>query len=279
MQLTQVVTVLLCLAFNAAAFSVKNGKILSSDNQEAARFRSLQEKPSEPIIVSSGAESVAFSFSLVDYETVPEQLSLLIGVPEKHLEIALKPTVETQGDSKASVTFKITPKDLPSSLQYYAKKDNAGKLCATLIVASPDTRQDNFVSDVFDLLLDYEIGSAYNEPERLGPQREIRYTFPEPPKMVSPIVAQLFAVVIVLVGFSLFVSWVVTGCITFDNIPKGLNFVYFVATVGSIAGFEAVFTRYYLGTSIFDTLHAAMYLGTIGLVMGTKFLRNVGPNI
>lgn len=265
------------------AFNVENAKLTYTLNKESktVKINSFEDEALPKLIESLTVDdTVKVSFKLNKYDTVPEQIELLVGLPERDLEIPIKPTLKTKDDSVLA-TFKLSLKDLPQPILYFANKEEK-PITGTVIVASSEVdKKNNVFSQVFNLDLNLETFKfdSFHEPLRFEALPEIKYTFPSPPKTVSPFLAQLFAIVVLIAGAGLFLTWISTGATKFDNIPRGSTFLYFIGLVATIVGFEFIFFRYYLGTSIFDTINTSIVLGIFGLIVGTKYLRSIGNNI
>ncbi|CCD26479.1 dolichyl-diphosphooligosaccharide-protein glycotransferase NDAI_0H03060 [Naumovozyma dairenensis CBS 421] len=244
----------------------------------------------QPIEIHKSDEIIEFKFSLNNLEEQPAQVTLLFGLPQENLETTLYPTIQ-KNDSISEeekpvfdYTFEIKIQDLDPILLTHSVHE-LKPLVSTLIVADESFEsQDNLFVPIFDLFIVNNViqddnNKILNDPERLGAKEEIRYTFAESPKTVSPFLSYIFMGLITFATLVLLISWSSSGAIKFDNLPSGLDFIYFLVFLGAIVGFEYIFSKYYLGSTIFDTLHAAFYLGVLGLIVGTKFLRSVGKTI
>lgn len=265
------------------AFNVENAKLTYTLNKESKtiKINSFDDKTSpEHVEFLNVDDTVKFSFKLDKCKKVPEQIELLVGLPERDLEISVKPTLKTKDNSVLAI-FKLPLKDLPQSILYFANKEEK-QIAGTVIIASSEVeKKKNVFKQVFNLDLDLKTFKfdSFREPLRLEALPEIRHVFPSPPKTVSPFLAQLFAVIIIATGAGLLLTWMSSGVTKFDNIPRGSTFLCFIGFIASIVGFEFIFFRYYLGTSIFDTINASTVLGIFGLIVGTKYLRSIGNNI
>lgn len=265
------------------AFNVENAKLTYTLNKESktVKIDSFEDKSLPKLVESLTVDDIVkFSFKLNKYHSIPEQIELLVGLPERDLEIPIKPTLKTKDDS-VFASFKLSLKDLPQSILYFANKEEK-PITGTVIVASSEVdMKENVFSQVFNLELNLESFNfdSFQEPLRFEALPEIHYLFASPPKTVTPLLAQLFAIIILVAGAGLFLSWISTGVTKFDNIPRGSNFLYLIGLIATIVGFEFIFFNYYLGTSIFDTINASIVLGIFGLIVGTKYLRNIGSNI
>lgn len=265
------------------AFNVENAKLTYTSNRKSNTIKigsvenSLESNTINNLTVD---DSIKFSFQIVDYKVVPEQIELLVGLPDRDLEIPIKPIFKIKDDSVLTL-FKVSLKDIPDSILYFAQKEKK-TLSGTVIIASSEVnKNDNVFTKAFELDLNFDTFEfdSFKEPIRYRPLPEIRHIFPSPPKTVPPFLAQIFVGIIIIAGLGLLLTWVISGTVKFDNLPKGMNFIYFLGFIISIIGFEFIFFRYYLGTSIFDTINASALLGIFGLLIGTKYLRSIGNSI
>ncbi|CCC69691.1 hypothetical protein NCAS_0D01100 [Naumovozyma castellii] len=228
-----------------------------------------------PIAVTKIDEEIEFQFTLKNQEEEPAQISLLLGNPDRHLETAYTPEVTiAKDDLECKFTIPI------SQLKPALLNEANDFLTASLIIADDNTHNENIFVSVFKLDLQLpESALHYDSPERFGPKKELRYTFAEPPKTVNSMLALIVVSIIVVSTFALVITWVSSGSISFNNLPADIDSIYFLGFLTSIVGFEYAFVQYYLGKSIFDTLHVSFYLAALGLWIGTKFLRTFGKTI
>lgn len=265
------------------AFQVENPKLTYTSRKKSNTIKiNSIENNLVPNTISNLTidDTVKFSFQIVNYRVVPEQISLLVGLPNRDLEIQIKPTLKVK-DGSILTLFKLSLKDIPKSILYFAQNEEK-PISGTLIVASSEANKEDYIfTKAFEMNLNFDTFefNSFKEPIRYRPLPEIHHIFPSPPKTVSPFLAEIFVGIIFIAGFGLLLAWVSSGAVKFNNIAMGLNFIYFLGFIISIIGLECIFLRYYLGTSIFDTINATSLLGIFGLLVGTKYLRNIGNNI
>lgn len=263
------------------AFTVDNAKLTYTLNQKSKtiKIKSIEDKSLPKVINQlTSNDNVKFSFKLDKYQTVPEQIELLVGLPERDLEIAIRPTVQTKSQT-SNIVFKLPLVNLPESILYFADKDGGAPIIGSLIIGTTD--DSNLKQSVFEMNLQFDTFNfqSFKEPLRYGPQPEIHHIFPPPPKTVSRFVAECFALIIIVTGVGLLLSWMSVGVAKFDNVPRGTTLIYFIGFMVAIIGFEILFFQYYMGTSIFGTINGSIVLGILGLTTGTKYLRTIGKNI
>lgn len=230
------------------------------------------------ITVDNANEVIEVNFA-IDSSDKPFQNSLLVGLPDNNLEMVFEPEIKNNG-KLSMYKYKIDLATLDSALLQQAFK-SLEPIQATLILASSTAKpKDNLFRRVFQLDLDFEFDhSDLSLAGKFDIQPEIRHVFHAEPKRVAKPIARIFVVIIFFTILSLLVTWVNSCAAAFDNIPTGANALYFLGFVATIIGFEIIFARYYLGTSIFETLFSSLYLGAPGLLASTKFLRYFGQTI
>lgn len=285
-----VLTTVLCYA---TAFIVKDSKISFKDEtKEAIELGTLEANTEKlaPISIENVNEILNFKFKLDLSQSksteIPEQLSLLVGIADKDLEIPIVPKVKDSSKNKKVklVSFKIAIEDLPKSILHYAITKNE-KITATLLVANEKKllarKEVNIFQQIFDLQLTENVAydDDFEEPTRYGLEKELAHTFPAAPTSVPSSLAAVFAGAIIVTNFFLYIYWINFNAISFVNMPSGSDFITFVAFFGSIVAVEYVFVSYYLGTGIFETVNAVGIIACVGLIMGTKFLRSYSQKI
>lgn len=220
---------------------------------------------------------VKYSFRLVDYTELPEQITMLVGLPGSNLEIPLEPVIKKQ--ENALISFKFELNSLPNSMLYYANKYNEPLKCTLIISTDKELNEKfNIFKTVLELNLNFstfENIESFIEPIRYSEKPIIEHIFPAEPKTVSPILAKTFVLIVLCIGLTLFLTWLSTGCIKFNKLPRGTESIYLSGLMISIIGLEWTFYNYYLGSSIFQTINTSALYAFVGLFFGTKYLRNV----
>lgn len=262
-----------CLAFEAQdahlAFpkSKLRGIMLGTINGNSKKLE-------DPITIDRLGDSLELGF-VVPGTVKPSQVSLLLGLPEKNLEVPFSASlVENQGLNLYKIKLAISK--IPNALLHYSRASQR-PLQASLLLAGEGS--GSIFVPIFDMELNTDDIIEYNEPTRYGSQPEIRHIFNPAPTTAPWFMSIIFSSSIIAMTFLLVASWLASGALDLGNVPNGVNSIYFVAFIGSIIGFEYIFTMYYSGSSIFETLNSAMYLGIPSLWIGTKFLRNFGQKL
>ncbi|GMM54726.1 dolichyl-diphosphooligosaccharide-protein glycotransferase [Maudiozyma humilis] len=295
MKLSRTLAVVCSAMACANAFIVKDSKISFKDEAleavEVGAIEASTEKPA-PITLSSIDEVLNFKFKLdlskSKSKEVPEQLSLLVGVADRNLEIAVVPKVKdsSKNNKVKLVSFKVDVAALPSSVLHYAVVAGE-KITATLIVANEQKnlarKEENIFQQVFDLEFAPEVAHEFVDffeaPERYVAKPELAHTFPAAPETVPAGVASVFGGAILFVNVFLYMYWFYFNAISFSNMPTGGDFITFAIFFGSVVACEVVFGLYYLGTGIFETINTLAIVAPVGLIAGTKFLRSFSKRI
>lgn len=228
-------------------------------------------KSEDPVTLNSSDKTLEVNFAVVAEEK-PEQVELLLGLPERDLEVTYEPKI-TDNQELIMYRFIIDVSTIPKPILHLSKTTQV-PVSVSLILANPAGQSDNVFVPIFDLDLQTEQDLKYTEPVRYQAKPEIHHIFNAEPATVPWQIAQIFVFIISLVVFGLFIALMSSGALNFGNLSLDFNIVYFFAFVASIIGFEFIFIRYYSGKSIFETLLASLYLGFPALCLGVKFLRN-----
>lgn len=230
------------------------------------------------IAVNNPNEVIQVNFA-IDSTNKPFQNTLLVGLPNKNLEMAFEPEIKDNG-KLSMYNYKIDLAKLDAALLQESSR-SVEPIKATLILASSTAKQkENLFREILQLDLNFNVDHSDSSlVDKFNIKPEIHHIFHTEPKRVAKPIAVIFVAIIVLTILSLIVTWLNSCAAAFNNIPTGINAVYFLGFITTIVGFEVIFARYYLGTSIFETLFSSLYLGAPGLLTSTKFLRSFGQTI
>lgn len=245
----------------AWAYSVSEGSVkVGSQVIEFGEFNTQEIKHLD----LSYKDTINVNLKL-DEEQAPHQVVLSFS-NGNGLDWAVVPAF-TKGAIKASVPAA----KLPAALAHEEK------VHLTLIVADASgTLQKNLGELVPSDNLRESV--PYVKPATLASQPQIAHTFRTEEKTVGAAVPLGFIAVAGVLFLGLLGSWTVFigGDLTrlLNHITR-LNLLHNVAFLGTLVGFEATFAKYYLGTSIFQTLASAAALAPFSLYFGLKVLRNL----
>ncbi|QHS75420.1 dolichyl-diphosphooligosaccharide-protein glycotransferase [Saccharomyces paradoxus] len=230
------------------------------------------------IAVDNPNEVIQVNFA-IDSANKPFQNTLLVGLPNKNLEMTFEPEIKDNG-KLSMYNYKIDLAKLDAALLQEASR-SVEPIKATLILASSTAKpKENLFREILQLDLNFNVDHSDSSlVDKFSIKPEIHHIFHTEPKRVAKPIAVIFVAIIVITILSLIVTWLNSCAAAFNNIPTGINAVYFLGFIATIVGFEVIFARYYLGTSIFETLFSSLYLGAPGLLTSTKFLRSFGQTI
>ncbi|QLL30486.1 hypothetical protein HG536_0A03030 [Torulaspora globosa] len=240
------------------------------------KIDSNTQEMQKPLVIDNSTGEIDFSFA-IEARDRPSQVALLLGLPERDLEVVMEPKVTEHGEL-IMYKFKIDQSTVPKALLYFAQAEEQ-PLTASVILAKPENHKNNVLASPFKIRVDLDEAVEYRRPARYGAKPEIIHEFNPEPKTAPWKLVQFFIILIALATFGLVIAWMSSGALNFNSVPTNFNVVYLLFFILSIIGFEYIFVRYYAGTSIFDTLFAVLYLAIPSLWLGTKFLRNFGETI
>lgn len=282
MQLVQIFTVFFALVCQCYGLSAVNSKLeFKGSNKKAVDFQLGPETKDnslvKPIEIDSLSETLIFSFNVKSSEGDLDRSHLLIGFAESGLETYLEPIVKDKKDGKV-YTYKIQISKLPNALLSRSINDQE-PLDVTLLLAKSGEGNKNIFKKAFQLKFSSSLDAEYEEPSRLIAKDEIYYSFRAEPKTAPEFIAKFFVVIAIATTVLLSIVWVSSGALSNAKIPNGMDSIYFFVLMVLIVGIEYVFTEYYLGVSIFETLYCSLCLGIPALIVGTKFLRDMSKFI
>ncbi|QLQ78052.1 hypothetical protein HG537_0A02990 [Torulaspora globosa] len=280
MRLANVLGVMSTLVCNCMALSARDAHLtFPNSNKRGIMIGKVDSNTGEmekPVVIDNSSSEIDFSFAVTSRDR-PSQVSLLLGFPERDLEVVMEPKV-TENAELVTYRFKIDQSTVPSALLYFAQTEEQ-PLTASVILAELENHKNNVLASLFKIQVDLGDAVEYTKPARFEAKPEIIHEFNPEPKTAPWKLVQIFILLIAVVTFGLVIAWMSCGALNFNAVPTNFKVVYLLFFILSIIGFEYIFVRYYAGTSIFDTLFAALYLSIPSLWLGTKFLRNFGETI
>lgn len=201
------------------------------------------------------ADNVVVQLKL-DTSEKPKELVVLLSNNEG-LDFPLFPKFDPQTQS-ASVSIKASK--IPAALR-------AQERIYVSAIAGGD--ESGALAAVAELI---PIGEVRAElaAERLGAEREIFHTFGGEQQTVNPIVPVVFSSAAAALLVALLGTWTTLG-VPFFSAPQGSTWK--AGYLATIASFEAVFVRYYLGADIFTTLTHGLLIAGPFLFLGNQAQR------
>lgn len=118
--------------------------------------------------------------------------------------------------------------------------------------------------------------SVPEKPVRYGKKEEIRHTFRADPKSPPKIITLVFAAAVLAALPILLGGWAVLGA-NVNHLQKALGAapISHALFFGSILALEGIFFMYYTSWNLFQTLPAAVAVGAVTFVSGSRALTEV----
>ncbi|PGH10288.1 oligosaccharyltransferase complex subunit delta (ribophorin II) [Blastomyces parvus] len=231
----------------------------------------LESKPlSKPL---SFGESDILKLSLTTREGSatkrPHQAFLLLKEPESGLDLSYPLTVKESGKGK----LELAQKELPAQFLRSSKP-----IDASIVIASFGSAR-GYDSRVFQLDVtrkDAASGPLPSEALRYGKREEIHHIFKADPKSPSIVITLVFVGAVLAALPTLAGLWLYLGA-NLNHLPVALKSspISHFLFLGSIVGLEGIFFLYYTTWNLFQTLPAALAVGAIAFVSGSRALSEV----
>lgn len=250
---------LLSFVISVTAFSIELGLVTINGKES---FPVGTPKDIRGVTVETARDKISIDVKLSgELDGKPNQLYFLL-TNNKGLDFPIFPEFHV---SSNSVKVSFTTSQIPTALQ-------AEEKISVDFVAS-NTDNLNLLTTLFEIVPAeaFKESINYKAPIRLGALPEIHHLFKEDPKTVNPIVPVLFsgfAIALMTGLFAVWASWL-SSVLFANNTAKFAKGVFLT----TLALFEGVFFKYYLGSSIFTTLFCVAVVSGPSLVFGAKALR------
>ncbi|KAH0533954.1 hypothetical protein FGG08_007436 [Glutinoglossum americanum] len=261
------------------------GKGASAGLKDKLSDRAPLSKP----ITLGASDSLKIILTAVEGKTPkrPHQALLLVKDADAGLETSYPFSVKESGKGKVDLVREIdlirtlftanavskTLKDLPAQFLTTSKP-----LEATLLLGSFGT-SSAFSSHVFNLNLAPDPSVPFGIPEkplRYGKLNEIHHIFRPDPKSPPIVITLVFLAAVIACLPALFISWLSLGA-NVDHLSNALRSspISHVLFFGSILAMEGIFFLYYTKWNLFQTLPAAVIVGAISFLSGSRALTEV----
>ncbi|OJD10614.1 hypothetical protein AJ78_08425 [Emergomyces pasteurianus Ep9510] len=199
----------------------------------------------------------------------PHQAFLLLKDLDSGLDISYPLSRKESG--KAAV--ELAQKDLPTQFLRSSKP-----IEASFVIASFGLTQ-GYDSPAFQLHVtrdDAVNGPLSSDPLRYGKREEIHHIFKADPKSPPIIITLVFVVAVLAALPTLAGLWFFLG-VNLNHLPVALKSspVSHFLFLGSIIGLEGIFFLYYTTWNLFQTLPAALVVGAVAFVTGSRALSEV----
>ncbi|KAH8700197.1 putative oligosaccharyltransferase subunit ribophorin II [Talaromyces proteolyticus] len=251
--------------FTDATVSV-NSKSATGNVKESLKENTPLSKP----IALSGPDSLKLLLTAQEGRSAkrPHQAFLLLKDTANGLDVSYPLTVKDSGKSKVE----LTQKDLP--VQFLSSPHPVD---AEIVIGSFGA-SDPYRKLAFQLSLGNEGQPAAksDEVERYRKLPEIHHIFKDDPKSPNIIITLVFLLATLLAVPVLAATWFFLDA-NLNHLPTALRAapVPHMVFVGSVVGLEGIFFLYYTAWNLFQTLPAALIVGAIAYVSGSRALGEV----
>ncbi|MCJ1302872.1 hypothetical protein MMC08_005677, partial [Hypocenomyce scalaris] len=169
--------------------------------------------------------------------------------------------------------LELTHKDIPSQLL-----SSSTALSASLIIASFGSSKP-YNSPAFDLSIKLDAAApatSQENPLRYGKLPEIHHIFKSDPKSPPKIISLFFTAAVLAALPILLFAWLSLGA-NFNHLSKaiGSSPISHSLFFGSILAMEGIFFMYYTTWNLFQTLPAAIAVGSVTFLSGSRALTEV----
>ncbi|MCJ1239650.1 hypothetical protein MMC14_007648 [Varicellaria rhodocarpa] len=199
----------------------------------------------------------------------PHQAFLMVKDSQTSLETSYAFSVKESGKGKVDLTYKDIPHQLLSS---------SSSLSVTISIASFGSSRP-YIFKAFDLSIKTDPNAPVSVPDnplRYGKLPEIHHFFKVDPKSPPKIITLIFTAIVLAALPSLFVTWLSLGA-NFSHLSKAMSSSPISHTLffGSMLAMEGIFFMYYTSWNLFQTLPAAVAVGCVTFVSGSRALSEV----
>ncbi|EEH47008.1 uncharacterized protein PADG_03106 [Paracoccidioides brasiliensis Pb18] len=197
----------------------------------------------------------------------PHQAFLLLEDLDTGLDLSYPLNARESGKAR----LELAQKDLPTQFFQSSKP-----IEARFVIASFGSAK-GYDDPVFrlDITRDASV-SEQPLPPRYGKLKEIHHIFKADPKS-PPLIVTLVFVIAVLAAFPVLAGlWVYLG-VNLNHLQLALESspVPHMLFLGSIVGLEGIFFLYYTSWNLFQTLPAALAVGAVAIISGSRALSEV----
>lgn len=258
--------VFICCLSTALCYTIVDGSL--KIGSQAVHFGEIETQEVKQLSIDQLTEKIDIQLKLKDdVKKSPNQFVVTVS-DGKGLVVPYFPKFSMDNNE---VTLTIPLKNIPTSLK------SQEKVYVSFVVGDQSSNVQ-LTKLLAELRPSGELTANYKRVDRFGTKPEIHHVFGEDPKTVNPIVPVIFSGVAVFVLLILLISWKVT--IGSDMLGLASHIVKSnpLANVGflfSIVGYEYVFIKYYLNTSIFKTLLHGIILAVPSIYFGSRVLRTL----
>ncbi|KAI4135334.1 MAG: hypothetical protein LQ347_000753 [Umbilicaria vellea] len=199
----------------------------------------------------------------------PHQAFLHITEPTTGLETSYALAMKENGKGKVELTHK----DIPSQLL-----TSSTPLSVSLVIGSFGSSKA-YNGPAFDLSIKSNSGVSsvsHEKPLRYGKLPEIHHIFRPDPTSPPKVISIFFTAAVIAALPSLFITWLSLGA-NLNHLSKaiGSSPLSHALFFGSILAMEGIFFMYYTSWNLFQTLPAAIAVGSVTFLSGSRALTEV----
>ncbi|PGH08753.1 hypothetical protein AJ80_07791 [Polytolypa hystricis UAMH7299] len=229
-----------------------------------------EQKPLAKPLSLGGADTLKIILTAQEGRSAkkPHQAFLLLKDQDTGLDVSYPLSVKDNGKAKVD----LTQKDIPVQFLQSSKPIDANLVIASFGEAKP------YDSSVFKLSIERNVNEPIpsSEAVRYGKRKEIHHTF-KPDPTSPPAVVSLVFVVAVLAAIPVLAStWLYLG-VNVNHLSTAMKAapVPHMLFVGSVFALEGIFFLYYTSWNLFQTLPAALAVGVVAFISGSRALSEV----
>ncbi|KAJ9362269.1 putative oligosaccharyltransferase subunit ribophorin II [Paecilomyces variotii] len=229
-----------------------------------------ENKPLSKPVSLGGSDTLKVALTVQEGGSAkrPHQAFLLLTDPNTGLDISYPFNVKETGKSKLELTQKDVPYQLLKSTQ---------PIDASIVIGSFGSSK-GYRGEAFKLAIDRDVNvplPATGAP-KYGKLAEIHHIFKPDPKNPPVIMTLVFVGAVLATLPVLAAIWIYLGA-NLNHLPAAVKSapVPHALFVGSIVGLEGIFFLYYVSWNLFQMLPAAVAVGLVTFLSGSRALSEV----
>lgn len=255
------------LFFISTAIAISLSSAVVRVNDKTIHFGEITTQEIKQLDLQSTKDKIDIEVYLNEVTDQPHQAIISLG-NGKGLEFPLFPKFSME---KKAFKASLTASKIPINIR------NLENIIITLIVGK--SGEDNLYMTLGELIPNEEFKGlvAYKKAPRIGYKPEIHHIFREDIKTVNPFIPIVFIGAAIILFLGLIGVWIAQLGDDMNGLTKSIptaqafsNSVFLLC----IVGYEIIFFRYYLGTSIFSTLFQCFVLSIPSIFYGASALKH-----
>lgn len=255
------------LFFISTAIAISLSSAVVKVNDKSIHFGEISTQEIKQLDLQSTKDKIDIEVYLDGVTDQPHQTLIMLG-NGKGLEFPLFPKFNLD---KKALKVTLTANKIPVNIR------NLDSILITLIVGKSG-ESSNLYKSLGEIVPSKEFQSLvpYKKAERIGYKPEIHHIFRDDIDTVNPFIPIVFIGVDIIVFLGLIGVWISLLGDDMNGLSKSVtsaqafsNGIFLLC----IVGFEIIFFRYYLGTSIFTTLFHSFVLSIPTIFYGASALK------